>query len=94
MTDGVSAHRRDLDILIEKYSEHWKVDRMPVVDRNILRMGIFELQNFPETPAKVAINEAVELGKRYNSDESASFINALLDRVAREELHRHPDREP
>ena len=81
--DGVIAHRQSIDRLIEKCSEHWKVNRMPAVDRNILRMAVFELQHCIDVPAKVAINEAVELGKRYNSDESASFINALLDRISK-----------
>lgn len=94
LADGVVSRREDIDRLIEKYAEHWKMDRMPVVDRNILRMAIYELQNFPDIPAKVVINEAVELGKRYNSDDSASFINALLDRIAKEELRRDPEKEP
>jgi len=93
VTDGVIAHRQSIDRLIEKCSEHWKVDRMPAVDRNILRMAVFELQHCIDVPAKVAINEAVELGKRYNSDESASFINALLDRIAKQELNRDPEKE-
>lgn len=94
LTDGVVARRQNIDHLIEKYSEHWRVARMPVVDRNILRLAIYELQYCPEIPAKVAINEAVELGKRFNCSESASFINALLDRIAKQELNRDPEREP
>jgi len=94
VTDGVIAHRQSIDRLIEKCSEHWKVDRMPAVDRNILRMAVFELQHCIDVPVKVTINEAVELGKRYNSDESASFINALLDRIAKQELNRDPEKEP
>ncbi len=94
LTVGVVAHKQDIDCLIEKYSEHWKIARMPIVDRNILRLAIFELQHCPEIPAKVSINEAVELGRRYNCTESAFFINALLDRIARQELNRDPEREP
>jgi len=93
VTDGVIAHRQSIDRLIEKCSEHWKVDRMSAVDRNILRMAVFELQHCIDVPAKVTINEAVELGKRYNSEESASFINALLDRIAKQELNRDPEKE-
>lgn len=94
LTDGVVANRQGIDGLIEKYSEHWKISRMPVVDRNIIRLAVYELQYCPEIPAKVAINEAVDLGKRFNCTESASFINALLDRIARRELNRDPEQEP
>jgi N utilization substance protein B len=77
---GISAHRQELDSLIEGASRRWKVSRMPRVDRNILRVAAFEmLFSQGQVPPKVAINEAVELAKRFGGDESPGFINGVLD---------------
>jgi len=81
---GVLDHCPELDRLIEKYSEHWCLDRINVIERNILRMAIFELLYCEEIPPKVTINEAIDLGKRYGSEDSGSFINGILDRIQHE----------
>ena len=84
LVDGVVAHLAELDALIQKHSTHWRVERMPRIDRNVLRLATYELKFDPETPGKVVLNEAVELGKAFGSEESSSFINAILDKVAQE----------
>jgi N utilization substance protein B len=81
LVEGVAAHQEELDALIRQYSEHWRLERMAAVDRNLLRLALYELLHEPEVPAKVVINEAVELAKRFGSEESGSFINGILDRV-------------
>ena len=81
---GVVEDRDALDARIETASEHWRLARMPVVDRNILRLGAWELVNRPDIPTNVAINEAIELAKRFGGAESRAFVNGLLDRVAQE----------
>jgi N utilization substance protein B len=78
---GVAAHQEELDALISRHSEHWRLERMVAVDRNLLRLATYELIYQPETPVKVVINEAVELAKRYGTDESGAFVNGLLDRI-------------
>jgi N utilization substance protein B len=82
---GVEEHREDLDHIIEKYSSHWKIDRMAHVDRNILRIAVYELLYCNDIPPKVAINEAIDIGKKFGSEDSGAFINGVLDRVRSEE---------
>jgi N utilization substance protein B len=79
---GVRTKMRDLDGLISEIAEHWTLKRMTPTDRNILRLGSYELL-FTETPPKVAIDEAVELAKRYGTAQSSQFVNGILDRVLR-----------
>ena len=79
----ILACREELDDLIRKNSSHWKLDRMACVDRNILRLGVFELCRCHDIPPKVAINEAVELAKKFGTDESGAFINGILDAILR-----------
>ncbi len=82
--DLVLAVSRDLkviDELIAHLSHHWKLSRINRVDRNILRMAIAEITNFPEIPSRVILNEAVEIGKKYGADNSSAFINGILDRI-------------
>ncbi len=74
-----------IDAQITRCSEHWRLDRMSRVDRNILRIGVYEICLGDDVPVRVAINEAVELAKRYGTAESAAFVNGILDRVARDE---------
>jgi transcription antitermination protein NusB len=81
LVHGVLEHRLELDHLIEQYSEHWRIDRIDLIDRNILRMALFELLYCEEIPPKVTINEAIDLGKRFGSEDSGSFINGILDRI-------------
>ena len=70
-----------LDLILEKHASNWKVARMGFVDRNLLRMSIYELQKFPDTPASVVIDEAIELAKQFGTQESPAFINGVLDAV-------------
>jgi N utilization substance protein B len=81
---GTKAHQSKIDELIGRFAERWDLDRMAVVDRNVLRAGIFELLWSPEVPPKVAINEALDIAKKFSTEESTRFINGLLDRVRRE----------
>jgi len=81
---GVQKHLQEIDRLIEKYSENWRLDRISLIDRNILRMAIFELLYCEEIPPKVTLNEAIDLGKRFGTDDSGSFINGILDRIQNE----------
>ena len=81
---GVMDRLSDLDELIERYAVGWHVERLAVLDRNILRLGLYELLHAPDIPAEVAINEAVELAKKYGTENAQSFINGILDRVWKE----------
>jgi transcription antitermination protein NusB len=81
---GVESRRLELDPLIDKVAEHWTVDRMPVVDRNVLRIGLFELLDCLDVPPAVVISEAVELAKRYSTADSGRFVNGVMARLARE----------
>lgn len=85
---GVLEHCKEIDQLIEKYSENWRLDRMTIIDRNILRMAAFELLYCEEIPPKVTLNEAIDLGKRYGAEESGSFINGILDRIQNDAIRK------
>jgi len=76
--------REEIDQIIERNAEHWRMDRMAAVDRNLLRTGVAEFLGFPKTPRAVVINEALEIARRYSTPESVHFINGVLDSVARE----------
>lgn len=78
---GVVDHLADLDEMIGRYAVGWRVERLAVLDRNILRLGLYELLHAQDIPAEVAINEAVELSKKYGTENAQSFINGILDRV-------------
>ena len=78
---GALARQKEIDGLIEKHAQHWKIDRIAAIDRNILRLGIFELLAYPETPRAVVIDEALEVAKRFSAAESSEFINGILDAV-------------
>lgn len=82
LVKGIWSRRQEIDQLISESSHNWRLDRMSRIDRNVLRLGIYELLHCPEIPRKVTLNEAVELGKSFGAEESAAFINGLLDRVA------------
>lgn len=81
LVSGTLAHREDLDVLISRQADHWRLARMPVVDRNILRLALFELLHEPETPRPVVIDEALEIAKRFSTPRSSQFINGILDGV-------------
>ena len=78
IVQGVLAHQQELDVLIGTYAPEWPVDQMAIIDRNILRIALFEFLIDGNTPPKVAINEAVELAKRFGSDSSRRFVNGVL----------------
>ena len=82
LVSGVVQNRAEIDRLIEEHSHNWRLDRMSRIDRNVLRLGIFELKYRPDIPKKVSLNEAVELGKNFGTEESSAFVNGLLDRIA------------
>ena len=78
---GVQEHRKDLDALIGRYATNWKISRMQIVDRNILRLGAYELLWLDDVPARVTINEAIELAKDFGDEEASKFVNGILDRI-------------
>jgi len=79
-----SEREAEIDQLIEKNADNWRMERMAAVDRNVLRAGIAEFLGFPDTPRPVVINEALEIARRFSTPESVQFINGVLDSVARE----------
>ncbi len=79
---GVLDNREEIDAILSESSNNWKVHRMAFIDRNILRMAVFELRWMDEIPPRVTMNEAIEIAKRYGTPESSSFVNGILDRVA------------
>ena len=83
ITEGVTSNVREIDQLIEGHSTHWKVSRMASVDRNILRMAVFELLYCQDIPASGTINEAIEIAKKYGTEESGAFVNGILDHIAK-----------
>ena len=78
---GVGDHMAELDIWISDYAKDWTIDRMPALDRALLRMGIFELLYRPDVPTGAVISEAVELAQRFSTDESSRFVNGMLARI-------------
>jgi N utilization substance protein B len=79
---GVAAHRDEIDALLAQHATHWRLERMAAVDRNLLRLAIYEMA-WRGTPASVAMDEAIELARRFGSDRSAAFVNGVLDAVGR-----------
>ncbi|HEX7106848.1 MAG TPA: transcription antitermination factor NusB [Acidothermaceae bacterium] len=84
LVEGVVAHRDRIDALIQSHSQGWTLERMPVVDRNLLRIGIFELLWVDETPDGVVLSEAVNLAQQLSTDESAAFVNGVLAKLLAE----------
>jgi N utilization substance protein B len=84
---GVISHLPEIDAQVAQQAEHWRLERMAAVDRNILRLALYELMFTPDTPPAVVIDEAVELAKRYGSEHSGPFVNGLLDGF----LHRQAE---
>jgi N utilization substance protein B len=82
LVEGVAAHAEHIDSLIAAHAKGWTLDRMPAVDRNLLRIATFEITQVEEVPASVAIAEAVELAKDLSTEDSASFINGVLSAIA------------
>ena len=84
LVSGVRRHRAELDELLAAAAENWSLERMAATDRNVLRLGAYEILH-SDTPDVVAVNEAIELSKRYGTPQSSQFVNGILDRVLREE---------
>lgn len=82
LVEGVQEHQADIDALIARYADRWAIERMPVIDRTLLRIGVFEMLWGDDVPVAVAINEAVELAKLLSTEDSGKFINGLLGRIA------------
>ena len=83
---GVHEHLKEIDDKISQYATNWQFNRMAVIDRNILRLGVFELQYTIDIPPKVTINEAVELAKKYGDLDSSKFVNGILDNIHKTEV--------
>lgn len=81
LTKGITSHQDEIDSLIQSTSEHWRLSRMAVIDRNVLRMAIYELLFEKDIAPAIVINEAIEIARRYSGDESAVFVNGILDAV-------------
>jgi N utilization substance protein B len=81
LVQGVQRHRSAIDHMVEGYSDNWKVFRMPKVDRNVIRIAVFEMLWLDDIPPKVSINEAIDIGKRFGTEDSGAFINGILDRI-------------
>lgn len=83
LTKGVISHKEEIDCLIQSASEHWRLPRMAVIDRNVLRIAVYELLFEKNIAPAIVINEAIEIARRYSGDESAVFVNGILDAVRR-----------
>jgi N utilization substance protein B len=81
LVDGVGEHRETIDAVIERFSSNWRISRMTCVDRNVLRIAAFELLYCADIPPKVSINEAIDVAKRFGTEESGAFINGILDSI-------------
>ena len=84
VVQGVEQFQAEVDELIRKFAKGWTLERMPVIDRTLLRMAIYELGHRPDVPTGAVISEAVELAKRYSTDDSGKFVNGMLSRIAKE----------
>ena len=84
LAQGAMDHLLEIDSSLSHIATHWKINRMAVIDRNILRVAFYELQYNPKTPASVIINEAIEIAKKYGDSKSYQFINGILDKAAKE----------
>jgi N utilization substance protein B len=91
LVEGVREHRAVIDSLIVRHSDNWKISRMSGVDRNLLRVAVFELLYCEDVPSKVSINEAIDIGKKFGTEHSSAFVNGVLDGI-RKELEEGADR--
>ncbi len=90
LVEGTLEHREEIDALIGRQAEHWRLERMPVVDRNILRLAVYEFLYEQDVPKLVVLDEAIELAKRFGSEQSGPFVNGLLDGLLK--THTFPGR--
>lgn len=79
--EGAVAQRKEIDTQLARHAKNWRLERMAAIDRNILRLAVFELQGGADTPPKVVINEAIELAKKFSTEDAAAFINGILDAI-------------
>ncbi|MCC7138849.1 MAG: transcription antitermination factor NusB [Planctomycetes bacterium] len=84
LVDGVTLHRPAIDTLLSEAAKNWGLGRMAVIDRNVLRIGCYEMLHERDVPTKVVINEAIELAKRYSTEQSGAFVNGILDRIRKD----------
>ena len=84
MIDGIHGNLEEIDALLTKYAKHWKIPRMAVVDRNLLRLSIYELKYLQDVPFQIVLNEALEICKEFSEEESSQFINGILDAASRD----------
>jgi len=84
LVSGVAKHQEEVDGFIRRFAKDWSLERMPVVDRNVLRIGVYELVHRADVPTAPIISEAVELARRYSTEESGRFVNGMLGRIAEE----------
>ncbi|HXH30390.1 MAG TPA: transcription antitermination factor NusB [Bacteriovoracaceae bacterium] len=89
LVNGVLKNQQDLEEILTKYLKNWKLSRISKIEHTIFMIAIFELKHLPTVPGKVVINEAIELGKKYSTKESAGFLNGILDNVFKQELNRN-----
>ena len=81
IVQGVLTAKPHIDALLERFSKNWDINRMSFVDRNIMRIAVYEMLHCPDIPSKVSINEAVDVGKKFGSEESGAFINGIIDSI-------------
>jgi len=81
LVNGVLETRPEIDALIDRFSKNWKINRMSCVDRNVMRIAVYELLHCEDIPPKVTINEAVDIGKKFGTEESGAFINGIMDSI-------------
>lgn len=86
LVDGVLAHLNEIDNLIKKYATQWPIDQITTIDRNVLRLGIFELVFYESTPSRVAINESIEVAKSFGGESSGKFINGVLGAIYKDRV--------
>lgn len=89
LVKGVISHLDEIDDRIRQRTEHWRIPRMAVVDRNLLRLAVYEFMYQPQTPKTVAINEALEIARRFSTHEATQFVNGILDAIKRD-METHP----
>mgnify|MGYP006267145369 FL=1 len=87
LVKGISSHQKKIDSIIQSVSEHWRISRMALIDRNILRLAVFELLYEEDIAAAIVINEAIEIARKYSGDDAATFVNGILDAI-RKKLER------
>ena len=84
LVEGTRNNLTELDFFIQRYTEQWDIERLANVDKNVIRLALFEIKFLPDIPTNVSINEAIELAKTFSSDEAAKFVNGILDAICHE----------